>query len=414
MSAGASGEFPSRQPSPRLREGYVGARRSEAEAARKRGEGDPGGDPLTRRVVAFGGELRRAGVGVTSVQLALFVEALAAVGVRDAERVRDAAHATLCASRDDIAALDAVFDRFWLGRVSTTSERPLLRARSRLPPAEAAIARRLGRDPDETPEPASDRAQTWSASEVLRHKRFDRLTDVEAEALVRLMARAPLPVADRITRRYAPAARGRVLDWRRTVREAVRHDGELVDRRWRRRVRAPRPLVVLVDISGSMERYSRMVLTLLHAFVQRSRGRWSVEVFVFGTRLTRVTRAMRTRRLDAALEEAGREAVDWSGGTRIGESLHAFNRDWSRRVLGRGARVAMLSDGWDQGDPAVIARELARLRLSAHGVYWLNPLMDLPGYEPRTAGLVAATPHLTAMLPADTLAHLQRSLATLT
>jgi uncharacterized protein len=369
---------------------------------------------LATRLVGFGRSLRERGLGVTTQQMALLIDAIACVGVGDRDRVRDAVRAVLCTSAEALALVDDAFERFWRGTPAQTPDakrKAPVPPPGRLPPADVAIARRLGRD-TEPPGPSSDRSRTWSAAETLRRKRFDRLTDEEAAALARLMSRAPLPVASRLTRRYTPATRGPQPDWLRTVRAAVRHDGELVERRWRRRERAPRPLVVLVDISGSMERYSRMMLTLLHALGRQRRGpRRPLEVFVFGTRLTRLTHALRTRRVDEALANATDAVVDWSGGTRIGATLHAFNRQWSRRVLSRGARVAIVSDGWDQGEPDLVARELARLRRAARRVYWLNPLMDLPGYEARTAGLVAAAPHIDAMLPADTLHRLEEALA---
>jgi uncharacterized protein with von Willebrand factor type A (vWA) domain len=373
---------------------------------------------LTSHLVALARELRREGVGVTSQQAALFAEALTHVGVADRLAVRDAARATLSASRDDMARVDAAFERLWRAGVGTPPAvpPPQLPPRSRLPPAEVAIARRLGRGADDTPEPVSDRAQTWSATERLRHKRFERLTDAEAEIVARLMARSTLPAPERVTRRFRAAVRGRALDWRRTVRAAVRHDGEILERRWRTRRRSPRPLVVLVDVSGSMERYARLLLTWLHALVQRSRRgspRWTIDVFVFGTRLTRITAALQLRTTDAALGAMSGQVSDWSGGTRIGESLRAFNRHWSRRVLGRGAAVALVSDGWDQGDPALVSHELARLRRAARRVCWLNPLMALPGYTAATAALVAAQPSVDAMLPAGDLAQLERALRTM-
>jgi uncharacterized protein with von Willebrand factor type A (vWA) domain len=372
----------------------------------------PASGHLATRLVLFGRELRSRGLGVTSPQISLLVEAITCVGVGDRHRVRDAVRAVLCKSVDEIAVVDDAFDQFWrqpAGRERDEARTTPIPPPGRLPPAEVAIARRLGRDFDAA-EPSSDRSRTWSAAETLRRKRFDRLTDEEAAALTRLMARARPPVADRLTRRYAPAPRGRQLDWLRTIRAAVRHDGELVERRWRRRERTPRPLVLLVDISGSMERYSRMMLTLLHALGRQSSRRRLLEVFVFGTRLTRLTHALAARRVDEALAKAADAVVDWAGGTRIGASLHAFNREWSRHVLARGARLAIVSDGWDQGDPDLVSRELGRLRRAARRIYWLNPLMDLPGYEARTAGLVAAAPHVDAMLPADSLHRLEQAL----
>jgi uncharacterized protein with von Willebrand factor type A (vWA) domain len=371
---------------------------------------------LVPHLVVFARDLRRAGVGVTSQQIALLVEALSHVGVQDRLAVRDAARATLAGSRDDVALVDAAFERFWrAGPASPRLDLPLPRVRTptRLMPAAVAIAKRLGQQDEVPPQPLSDRARSWSASERLRHTRFDRLTEDEAEAVTRMMERIRLPPPERVTRRHRPAARGRALDWRRMVRGAVRHDGELVERRWRARQRKPRPLVVFADVSGSMERYSRMLLHFLHGLMQRSRRaphRWTIDVFVFGTRLTRITRALQSRQVDAAMDAVSRRVVDWSGGTRIGESLHAFNREWGRRVLGRGAIVALISDGWDQGQPDLVAHEMARLHRSSRRVHWLNPLMGTAGYAPATAGLVAARPFIDAMLPAGDLSSLESSL----
>ncbi len=366
---------------------------------------------LATHIVRFGRDLRQRGLQVTSPQIVLLTQALDVIGVRNRQGVRDAARAVFCKSPDEIAVVDEAFERLWQGEQGRPDPmpQPPVPPPGRLSPAEVAIARRLGRDREEPVEPSGDRSQTWSAIETLRRKRFEHLTDVEVAVLARLLLRTAAPAAERVTRRYEPAARGRQPDWLRTLRAAVRHDGELIERRWRRRLRAPRPLVVLVDISGSMERYSRVLLTLLHAMGRRPGRRRVLEVFVFGTRLTRLAAALRLRRVDEALASATEEVVDWSGGTRIGASLHIFNRAWSRRVVNRGARIAIVSDGWDQGAPELVSRELARLRRAARRVYWLNPLMELPGYEPLTAGLVAAAPHIDAMVPADSLHRLTQA-----
>jgi len=375
---------------------------------------------LAGHLVGFIRALRHAGLGVTTQQAALFAESLTHVGIADRLAVRDAARATLARRHEHVALLDEAFERFWRTGLGTPPAATppfasgLVASKSRPLPAEVAIARRLGRQSEESEQPLSDRAGTWSASEVLRHKRFDRLDADETTEIERLMGRIHLPPPERITRRYRPAPRGRVPDWRGTMRAAVRHDGEIVQRRWRNRTRKARPLVLFADVSGSMERYTRMLLYFLHGLVQRSRrspSRWTVDVFVFGTRLTRITRALSSRNVDTALDEVSQRVADWSGGTRIGSALHTFNREWSRRVLGHGAIVALISDGWDQGEPDLVSRELARLRRSTKRLVWLNPLADVPGYVPKTAGLLAAQPFVDDMLPAGSLSSLERAMS---
>ena len=252
---------------------------------------------------------------------------------------------------------------------------------------------------------------------MLRRKRFDRLDADEVQRVRALMRTLTWRITERRTRRFRRASHGTHLDWRRMVRRAVRDQGEWIERRWRARRHAPRPLVVLADISGSMEAYSRLLLYFLHGVIQRSRRRPSrvrasaravrTEAFVFATRLTRITRALQRRDVDAALAQVAARVVDWSGGTRIGECLHVFNRDWARRVLGRGAVVLVISDAWDRGDPELFAREVSRLGKSCHRLIWLNPLIATTGYEPRTRGLVAALPFIDDFLPAHNLASLE-------
>jgi uncharacterized protein with von Willebrand factor type A (vWA) domain len=362
---------------------------------------------LLAHVVAFGRELRAAGLGATPPRIERFVRALALVDLSRPHDVRAAARATLATSREEIAALDAVFDRMWLRRAPQQPASPVptpLAAR-----AEVAIARRLGLERSADLQEVPDRAATWSDAEQLRHVRVDRLSPDEWAAWQRLASRVAWAAPERLTRRYRPDSSGRSPDWHRTIREAVRHGGELLDRRYRARATRPRPLVVLVDVSGSMERFARAVLTVVHATAERARRarrRGSVEVFVFGTRLTRVTRAFAARSLDRALASATAEAPDWSGGTRIGEALHRFNHHWARRVLHRGPDVIIVSDGWDLGDPGQIAREAARLRRTAHAVLWVHPFAGTPGFEARTRGLLAALPFVDALVPGGTLAEL--------
>jgi uncharacterized protein len=414
---------------------------------------------LATRVVAFGRALREAGLGVTTGQVMLFLDALAVVGITDAAVFHDTARASLVSHAEEIDTFEAVFAQFWTqdrGRDANQASRPdepppRDHATTTLPKSSQTFIAEIGvmrssRDAHgDPPVPALDRRLTWSAADVLRRKRFDRLDADEVQQVRALMRTLTWRITERRTRRFRRASHGTHLDWRRMVQRAVRDQGEWIERRWRARRHAPRPLVVLADISGSMEAYSRLLLYFLHGVIQhapaaapssprvrtearvggpgfhpnaptprvggpssseRSRAA-RTEAFVFATRLTRITRALQRRDVDAALAQVTARVVDWAGGTRIGECLHVFNRDWARRVLGRGAVVLVISDAWDRGDPELFAREVSRLGKSCHRLIWLNPLIATTGYEPRTRGLVAALPFIDDFLPAHNLASLE-------
>jgi uncharacterized protein with von Willebrand factor type A (vWA) domain len=212
-------------------------------------------------------------------------------------------------------------------------------------------------------------------------------------------------VSRRVTRRRAPRRRGESLLMRRVVREAARHGGVPLRLPRQERKRKPRPLVVIADISGSMEKYSRLLLQLCYSLARRLSR---VECFVFGTRLTRITPQLRLRNVDRAIEQAAREVVDWGGGTRIGASLRSFNRRWARRVLGRGAVVLVVSDGWEHGDAAPLAREVQALQRRSHRLIWLNPLAGREGYRPIAGGMAAAARHIDDLLPIHNLQSLEQ------
>jgi len=252
-----------------------------------------------------------------------------------------------------------------------------------------------------------DASQTASAAERLRTLDFEQMTTAEVAEARRMLARLALPVKPLPTRRLRADAAGRYPDWRRSLRAAVRHGGEIP--RIARRNRATRwpDLVVICDISGSMSQYSRMVLHFVHAVANRQGQGWArVHAFTFGTRLTNITRHLKQRDVDAALRAAGAEAQDWQGGTRIGACLHAFNRDWSRRVLSRGAVVLLITDGLDRDDTAQLGREMERLHLSARRLIWLNPLLRWDGFAPRARGIAAMLPHVDAFRAAHSVASL--------
>jgi uncharacterized protein with von Willebrand factor type A (vWA) domain len=253
-----------------------------------------------------------------------------------------------------------------------------------------------------------DAALTFSADERLRRMDFEQMSAAELALARRAIARLELPVRPIASRRTRVDARGRRADWRGTMRAGLRSGGDLQRLVFRaRRTRWP-DLVSLCDISGSMSGYSRMLLHFLHAAANARGAGWAqVHAFTFGTRLTNITRHLRQRDADAALAAAGHEAPDWEGGTRIGACLHAFNRDWSRRVLARGAVVLMITDGLDRDDPGQLAREMERLRLSARRLIWLNPLLRWDGFAPRARGIRAILPHVDSFRACHSLASLE-------
>ncbi|GIX14128.1 MAG: hypothetical protein KatS3mg118_2087 [Paracoccaceae bacterium] len=267
---------------------------------------------------------------------------------------------------------------------------------------------------EEAPEEIElDARLTFSADEKLKSMDFEQMTAAEQAAARRAIARLRLPVKPIASRRTAPSARGRAPDWRATLRRMARRGD--VDRMLMRERRRRWPnLVVLCDISGSMSGYSRMLLHFLHAAANARGAGWAkVHAFTMGTRLTNITRHMRARDVDAALAAAGREARDWEGGTRLAAALEAFNRDWSRRVLGQGAVVLLITDGLDRDDPARLARAAERLRLSCRRLIWLNPLLRWDGFAPRAAGIRALLPHVDVLRSAHSIASLEELADTL-
>ena len=237
-----------------------------------------------------------------------------------------------------------------------------------------------------------------------RRRDFSELTEDEIQEVRELIADLVWRLGERLTRRQR-AGEGRRLDLRRTLRQSFHHGGEILSFARRRPRRKPRPLVVIADISGSMERYTRLLLHFSYSLTQGLGQR--VEAFAFGTRLTRLSRHMRDRDVERALSGVSSAVTDWSGGTRIGDCLHRFNYDWARRVLSGGAIVLLISDGWDRGDPEILAKEMDRLRRSCHRLVWLNPLLGSPEYEPLTRGMQAALPHVDNFLPVHNLKSLE-------
>jgi uncharacterized protein with von Willebrand factor type A (vWA) domain len=357
---------------------------------------------LLPRLAAFARLLHDAGLDAGPGRLTTATRALGQIDIRDSDAFRDALRACFASRRDDLSLFEAAFDIFWAPpdpRVAAGS----IPGRSRplpLPPERArawlqALGLNRSQMPQETEEGVPPQSSGYSAEELLRQKDFEAMTWSETEQVKRLLQQAPWRIAERRTRRLRPAKSGRV-DLRRTARQSIRSSGELV-RLLRRQPRLRRrPLILLCDVSGSMERYSRLLLIFAHAVARRE----DVETFVFSTRLTRITRLLRRREIDRALTDVGKRVHDFSGGTRIGQALAEFNRRWARRVLGHGAVTIVVSDGWDRGDPNQLAHELERLRRMSHRLIWLNPLLGSEGYEPVTRGMAAALPHTDDFLAA--------------
>lgn len=351
--------------------------------------------------------LRRAGLTVPTGQVLAYTAAAAVVAPADLRDLYHCGRVTLVSHPRDLPAYDQAF-RTWF-----RDDEPAARAQddaASVPAADEALPD--GAPPPELPsvdEPLPGETVTVGARasdlEALRHRRFDQLREDELVALRRLMAQLPLSVPRRRTRRTETVRRGRVPDLRRSVRRALGTDGELIDRAWRQRRHVQRPLVLVLDVSGSMAGYSRALLQF--AFTTRRHAR-NVEVFAFGTRLTRLTEQLDRRDPDAALAAASQRIVDWDGGTRIGESLATLNREHGRRGRLRGAIVVVCSDGLERGDPELLAREAARLSRSVHRLVWVNPLRADPDYEPVQRGTRAVQPAVDRFVSGHDLASLEQ------
>lgn len=351
--------------------------------------------------VAFARTLRGAGLDVPVGSVVAFVEALGAVGLEQREAVYWAGRATLVRRPEDAIAYDRAFAAFWLGEGAPSVGRD--------PHHSVTLA--LDDDRAEAPAEGSEGAGPlltvrYSRREVLRHKDFAAYTSGEFDEARRLMADLRLTGALRRSRRLRPSHRrgGGRPDLRRTARRALRSGGEPLRRAFVEPADRPRRVVLLCDVSGSMETYTRGLLRFLHAAVVAG-GR--VEAFAFGTRLTRITRELSSHDPDAALGAAGRAVPDWSGGTRLGAGLRAFNDRWGVRGMARGAIVVILSDGWDRGHPDELATEMARLRRVAHRIVWVNPLKASPGYAPLARGMAAALPYVDELVEGHSLSALE-------
>ena len=378
---------------------------------------------LVENIVWFARALRKAGLPVGPGRVVEAVRAVAAVGFSERADFYWTLHACFVNRPEQHAVFDQLFRLFWrdpqflehmmsllLPSLRGTQDERLAK------PAEKRAAEAL-LDGVSRPEPPSSMAEdavieidasgSMSEQERLRHLDFEQMSVAEMAQARRMLAEMKLPVRPLPSRRSAASLVGRRPDWRRTMQAALRQGGEMSRLAMRARTERWPDLVALCDISGSMSHYSRVVLQFLHAVANQKGAGWArVHGFTFGTRLTNITRHLRGRDVDAALAAAGAEAQDWEGGTRIGACLHAFNRDWSRRVLGRGSVVLLITDGLERGDAGDLAREIERLHLSTRRLIWVNPLLRWEGFAPKAGGIRAMLPHVDCFRAGHSLASL--------
>ncbi len=357
---------------------------------------------FVKNLLLFGRLLRLMGLDVGVSDMVELADALTRIELARKADVYHAARSVLVRCHEDYPLFDQAWQAFWRKPSNQRLQRLELQADPRLLPKPLRVphAARGEGDAEGRRKPQEEivaHQQSFSANELLRSKDFGAFTWEEVQAARRLMAQMHWRIGERRLRRRKPVSGGEYLDLRRAVRANLRYGGELLALAWKRRKTKPRPLVILCDISGSMEQYARMLLHFIHT-ISAGFDFDRVEAFVFSTRLTRITRQLAHRDVDDAMDAVEGRVQDWGGGTRTGEALHGFNFHWARRVLGRGAVVMIISDGWDRGDPQALAREMERLQKSCHRLIWLNPLIGSEGYQPLTQGLVAALPYVDDFL----------------
>jgi uncharacterized protein len=367
-------------------------------------------EPGLRRLVGFGRLLRRRGLPVGTGRILTFCRAVAALDRLDRTGIYWAGRVSMVARREDLAAYDAAFAEWFPTRARDVlnmgggPDQPTQQP----PELEVLLDQGIGEESWEPAEGAEDGEAPVgvlaSGAEVLRAKAFDELSESERIAADHVIRALAVHLPTRRSRRYRPSPYGRRFDQRRTLRASLRTQGEPFRRAWRDRRRRARPLVLILDVSGSMAAYSRALMQFGFAAMRAGRR---VEVFCFGTRLTRVTRALARTEPDEALRQVAATVVDWNGGTRIGASLKELLDRWSQHVAMRGAVVVLCSDGLERGEPALLAAQVARLSRLAHRLIWVNPLKGSPRYEPLARGMAAALPHVDVFLAGHNLESLE-------
>jgi uncharacterized protein len=380
--------------------------RADVVVARGRGP-DPDALTAVRIAVSFAVILRKLGIAVPVGSVTTFAEALCAVGMQKRSSVYWAGRAVLLRRPEDRDLYDRAFNAFWFAVVASSDAETMVQ--------KVTVELDDDDDPDAEGDEESDddgaEGETisvrFSAAETLRHKDFADYTPEEFLEARAAMSSLRFVGSPRRSRRRQPVTgtkRTSSPDVRRTVRNALKTDGVAIRRSFTEPSTKPRRIVLLCDVSGSMESYARALVRFCQAAVV---GRGRVEAFALGTRLTRITRELSSRDPDEALRKAARRVVDWSGGTRLGEGMRAFNDEWGVRGMARGAIVVVLSDGWDRGSPELLGRQMERLHRVAHRVVWVNPLKAAPGYAPLARGMAAALPHIDTFIEGHSLASLE-------
>jgi hypothetical protein len=374
---------------------------------------------LVDNLLLFSQTLRRAGLPIAPQQSIDFASALTLVDIGSREQVYHAARSLMVTRREHLHLFDVLFDRFWRyhsngipwrGQAAPLAARHKPRTEKRFDVVTYMAQKARAGDPEIE---VKNRSGTYSDAELLQRKEFSQMSPEELEAIKRLIQEMRWQVSLRRTRRRVPDRGGDTLHLRQAMRSAAKYGGIPLHLHWLRRKVKQRPFILIADISGSMEMYARLMLQFFYSI---SHSLKDVECFVFGTRLSRITPQMKLKNIDRAVEQAAREIVDWSGGTRIGDSLKTFNRRWGRRVLRRGAIVMIVSDGWERGDVTTLKQEVGHLQRRCHRLIWLNPLLGKPTYQPLVEGMAAALVYVDDFLPVHnwhSLTALSRHLASL-
>ncbi|MCA9964739.1 MAG: VWA domain-containing protein [Anaerolineales bacterium] len=330
------------------------------------------------------------------------------INVGEREQVYHAARCLLLNRYENLRLFDTIFNRFWrLPRAEQQSRlqpAPLAPRHERPKPFTIVNYMAYKARPGDREIEITDKSHTFSNVEIIQRKEFSQMTPEELATIKQMIQAMRWQMSLRQTRRRIPDKQGSTMHLRRVLQSATKYGGVPLKLAWQSRKVKERPFVLIADISGSMEKQARL---LLQFFYSISHSFKEVETFVFGTRLTRITGALKLKNIDRAVDEAARNVVDWAGGTRIGESLHVFNQQWSRRVLRRGAIVLIISDGWERGDVAQLKKEMAYLQRRCHRLIWLNPLLGKDDYRPLVEGMAAALPHIDDFLPIHNMQSLQ-------
>jgi uncharacterized protein with von Willebrand factor type A (vWA) domain len=354
---------------------------------------------LLHNLIYFGRSLRAIGVDTQPDGISNLIKATTWIPIERKQDFYRAARSLLIRRQQDLAAFDQAFEKFWQARAGWKELE-----------SEVASQTTIEYDPHAPETLGSDTVSIaprirYSPAEALRHKDFAELDSEELERVKPLLAKLQWKLGQRHTRRWQRGT-GYDIDVRLMLRQSLRHGGEPLQVFRRKHRSKPRRLVVIADISGSMERYSSLLLHFIFGLSQSLNSH--TEAFVFSTRLTRITRQMLSQDVEHALGGIAKQVPDWSGGTRIGQALKTFNFNWTRRVLARGAVVLLVSDGWDRGDAGLLRVEMARLQRSSYRLIWLNPLLGSPDYEPLTRGMQEALPFVDDFLPIHNLSSVEQ------